>query len=100
MNYFRKKLKAFPVSEWLITGLILCFAGGFLDAYTYITRGGVFANAQTGNIILLSIGLARGEGTAALRYLVPVAVFVARSWRSSQRSLPRACSPHPFPTRR
>ncbi len=77
MNYFRKKLKAFPVSEWLITGLILCFAGGFLDAYTYITRGGVFANAQTGNIILLSIGLARGEGTAALRYLVPVAVFVA-----------------------
>lgn len=77
MNYFRKKLKSFPVSEWLITGLILCFAGGFLDAYTYITRGGVFANAQTGNIILLSIGLARGEGTAALRYLVPVAVFVA-----------------------
>lgn len=88
MNYFRKKLKAFPLGEWLETGLVLCFVGGFLDAYTYLTRGGVFANAQTGNIILLAIGLARGEGVIALRFLVPVAVFVAGVFLSQLFLLP------------
>lgn len=60
------------IYEWLEVGLCLCFIGGFLDAYTYVSRGGVFANAQTGNIILLILGLAAGEGGAALRYLVPI----------------------------
>lgn len=77
MRYFRKKFAAFPVYEWLEIGLLLCLAGGFLDAYTYVTRGGVFANAQTGNLILLAIGLAAGNGIAALRYLVPVLLFFA-----------------------
>ena len=27
-----------------IGGILLCLTGGFLDAYTYVTRGGVFAN--------------------------------------------------------
>jgi uncharacterized protein DUF1275 len=40
--------------ETLPTGLLLAGAGGFLDAYTFIGRGGVFANAQTGNIVLLA----------------------------------------------
>ena len=64
------------IYEWLEVGLCLCFIGGFLDAYTYVSRGGVFANAQTGNIILLILGLAAGEGGAALRYLVPIMFFI------------------------
>lgn len=36
----------------LIMGMILAFVGGFLDAYTYITRDAVFATAQTGNMVL------------------------------------------------
>ena len=58
MRYLRKKFAAFPVYEWLEIGLMLCLAGGFLDAYTFVTRGGVFANAQTGNIVLLGLELA------------------------------------------
>lgn len=77
MRYFRKKFAAFPVYEWLEIGILLCLAGGFLDAYTYVTRGGVFANAQTGNLILLAIGLASGNGFSALRYLVPILFFFA-----------------------
>ena len=39
------------IYEWLEVGLCLCFIGGFLDAYTYkVSRGGVFANAQTGTL--------------------------------------------------
>ena len=29
--------------------------GGFLDAYTYLSRNGVFATAQTGNIVLMVV---------------------------------------------
>ena len=50
--------KGKQMSESLRIGLILAAAGGFLDAYTYISRGGVFANAQTGNIVLLGVNAA------------------------------------------
>ena len=49
------------ISEHYITGIILSVVGGFLDAYTYIARGGVFANAQTGNIVLFGIECAHKE---------------------------------------
>lgn len=52
---------AIPRHEQLAVGLALAFAGGFFDAYTYLTRGGVFANAQTGNIVLMSLATARGR---------------------------------------
>lgn len=77
MRYYRKKLAAFPVFQWLEVGILLCVAGGFLDAYTYVTRGGVFCNAQTSNLIFLTLGLASGNGTDALRYLIPVLLFIA-----------------------
>lgn len=47
--------------EKMAVGICLALAGGFLDAYTYLLRGGVFANAQTGNIVLFGIHLAKQE---------------------------------------
>ena len=41
------------ISETLIVGILLTMSGGFLDAYTYLYRGGVFSNGQTGNLVLL-----------------------------------------------
>lgn len=64
-----------PREERLLPGLVLAAAGGFLDTYTYFTRGGVFANAQTGNMVLLSIAAARGELLRAGQYLIPVLAF-------------------------
>lgn len=63
------------MSETFFLGALLTVTGGFLDAYTYLSRGGVFANAQTGNIVLLGIKLARGEFDALLHYLIPIAAF-------------------------
>jgi uncharacterized membrane protein YoaK (UPF0700 family) len=37
--------------------VILTLANGFLDAHTYLARGGVFANVQTGNVIFFAINL-------------------------------------------
>lgn len=63
------------MSENFILGIILATVGGYLDAYTYLVRGGVFANAQTGNIVLLGINLAEGSYLNALQYLFPIAAF-------------------------
>ena len=57
--------------------LLLAMVGGFLEAYTYVTRDGVFANAQTGNIARMGINLAQGNLLLTLRYFVPVAAFMA-----------------------
>ena len=34
---------------------------GFLGAFTYVLRGGVFCNAQTGNVVLLGMELGKGD---------------------------------------
>lgn len=64
-----------PPAEQLATGLPLAVVGGFLDTYTYLTRGGVFANAQTGNMVLLGIAAARGQWLRAGQYLIPILAF-------------------------
>ena len=57
--------------------LALAVVGGFLEAYTYVTRDGVFANAQTGNIARMGLNLAQGNVLLTLRYLIPVIAFMA-----------------------
>lgn len=70
------KQDAVPMSEALPVGVLLAAVGGFLDAYTYLCRGKVFANAQTGNIVLLGLSLAGGDLTRATYYLFPILAFV------------------------
>ena len=62
-------------SESFRLGALLAVAGGFLDAYTYLVRGGVFANAQTGNIVLLGVRMIQGQWALALHYLIPILAF-------------------------
>jgi len=57
--------------------VMLTAANGFLDAYTYITRGGVFANVQTGNVILFAIELRNGHWGPVLAHLYPILAFLA-----------------------
>ena len=56
------------MSDTMRLGVLLAIAGGFLDAYTYLCRGEVFANAQTGNMVLFGIQLVSGEFLKALYY--------------------------------
>lgn len=63
------------MSENFILGIILAIVGGYLDAYTYLVRGKVFANAQTGNIVLLGISFAEGDYPKVLHYLIPIVAF-------------------------
>ena len=63
------------MSESFYTVIFLSLSGGLQDAYTYLFRGGVFANAQTGNIVLLSVNLFAGNWGKAAHYLVPLLAF-------------------------
>lgn len=63
------------IAEFYGVGVVLAIVGGFLDAYTYISRGGVFANAQTGNMVLLAVNLSGGNWLKACSYFVPVLSF-------------------------
>ena len=62
-------------SDSFIIAAILFFFGGFQNAYTYINCGKVFANLQTGNLVLMAINLADRNYLLTVRYLVPLASF-------------------------
>ena len=64
------------MSESLTVGLLLALAGGMLDAYSFINRGEVFATAETGNIVQLSVHLSMGEWASAFQYLLSILAFI------------------------
>lgn len=63
------------ISETMPINALLAVSGGFMDAYSYICRGEVFANAQTGNILLLGVNLAEKNWNTAFMYFMPIAGF-------------------------
>lgn len=65
------------MSQSLIVGALLALAGGMLDAYTFLCRGGLFATAETGNLVMLGVSAARGDFTRTLYYVLSVAAFAA-----------------------
>jgi uncharacterized membrane protein YoaK (UPF0700 family) len=60
--------------ETVQVSLLLAFAGGYLDAYTWIIHG-VMANAQTANLLLLWVYGTTGEWTRGLHFVPPIAIF-------------------------
>ena len=62
-------------SESLRVGILLAITGGFLDAYTYLCRGNVFANAQTGNMVMLGISFIEGNIGYIVKYIIPILAF-------------------------
>lgn len=70
------KFQLEKASESYLVGVLLAIAGGYLDVYTYVCRGGVFANAQTGNIVLLGINVADRNWSKLLFYMYPILAFM------------------------
>src|SRR6476646_11377869 len=57
--------------------LLLTLANGFLDAHTYIARGGVFANVQTANVIFGAIDTSERKFALAMAHVWPLLAFIA-----------------------
>jgi uncharacterized membrane protein YoaK (UPF0700 family) len=62
-------------SESIELAVFLALSGGMMDAYSYLARGKVFANAQTGNMLLVGVNLADGNWGRAINYALPVLFF-------------------------
>lgn len=60
--------------NWVYFALI--GVAGFWGAYTYLLRGNVFCNAQTGNVVLMGLALGAGQWKSALYYLVPISAYI------------------------
>ena len=63
------------MSESMRLGIALAMSGGLMDAYSYLERDHVFANAQTGNMLLLGVNLSQGNFDSAFHYFLPVLFF-------------------------
>lgn len=63
------------MSESIRIGILLALSGGIMDACSYLCRDHVFANAQTGNILLLGVNLSEQNYQAVFRYFCPVLSF-------------------------
>jgi uncharacterized membrane protein YoaK (UPF0700 family) len=63
--------------------VLLTATNGFLDAYTYITRDGVFANVQTANVIFGAMAVSGQHWGDALGRLWPILAFFAGVLTSS-----------------
>jgi uncharacterized membrane protein YoaK (UPF0700 family) len=55
---------------------VFAIVGGFLDAYSYLARGHVFANAQTGNVVLFGVRAAAGNWTSAWNTIPPILAYL------------------------
>lgn len=64
-------------SESFRLSALLSFSGGLQDAYTYNVRDGIFANAQTGNVVLMSQSFMQGAWEKGLSYMLPLLFFAA-----------------------
>lgn len=60
--------------KWLFH--ILMVIAGFFGAYTYLLRGNVFCNAQTGNVVLMGMALGAKKWGEALYYLIPISAYL------------------------
>lgn len=63
------------ISQSMLMLVFIIISGGLQDAYSYFCRDGVFANAQTGNIVFLSVNIVNGNMAGVVKYLVPVGFF-------------------------
>ncbi|MBV7275151.1 DUF1275 domain-containing protein [Clostridium sp. PL3] len=57
-------------------GMLLAFVGGFMDLYSYIVRGNVFATGQTGNFVLVAVHLVQRNYIETLHAIIPIVSFL------------------------
>lgn len=79
-------------AERLTAACVLSIAGGFLDIYTYLCRGRVFANAVTGNMVLFGFHLSNLHWAECSRYLLAILCYAFGIFVADliHRSLPAA----------
>ena len=77
MNDLKDKNKTYYLMcerNWIY--FILIAVAGIFGSYTYLLRGNVFCNAQTGNIVLMGLAIGKGKLNEALYYIIPISAYI------------------------
>jgi uncharacterized membrane protein YoaK (UPF0700 family) len=82
---------AYTPEQSLLVASLLSMSGGFLDAFTWLSLGGVFANSQTGNFVFLGMYAALGKWHEAARHIPPIVAFLAGAWVATRIRAPLLC---------
>jgi uncharacterized membrane protein YoaK (UPF0700 family) len=77
----------------LLHGMLLAAAGGYVDAFTFVGKGRVFATAMTGNVMIMGTLIAGNEWKQAWSRISAIAAFIAAVW------CPRFSNLAPLPRR-
>jgi uncharacterized membrane protein YoaK (UPF0700 family) len=85
------------VERSALVSAILAASGGFLDAFTYVGHGHVFANAMTGNVVLMAIAATSGQVSQAVRHIPPILAFLLGVAAAQTFSLPPVRARLPYP---
>jgi uncharacterized membrane protein YoaK (UPF0700 family) len=81
----------------LSNSALLAVVGGFLDGFTYVGHGHVFANAMTGNVVLLGVYGIAHSWQQSFRHLPPIVSFLFGICFARAISLPRLRSLFHYP---
>ena len=71
----QKNEKLFLTCEKTWTFHMLICIAGFFGSFTYLLRGNVFCNAQTGNVVLMGMALGTGDWKTGIYYLIPLFAY-------------------------
>ena len=72
----KKKRPYYLVCERRWVYHLLIIVAGYFGAFTYLLRGNVFCNAQTGNVVLMGLALGNGQWRSAVYYLIPISAYL------------------------
>ncbi|MBQ6852248.1 MAG: DUF1275 domain-containing protein [Oscillospiraceae bacterium] len=68
--------RAYPENERQWVFRVLMVVAGFYGGYAMLVRGGVFSNAQTGNLALCALALGKGQWQEAAYYVIPISAYL------------------------
>jgi uncharacterized membrane protein YoaK (UPF0700 family) len=77
--------------------VLLTLSGGFLDVFTYVGHGHVFANSMTGNIVFLGIDIATGNWYQGMRHIPAILAFLTGVFIAYRMHLPSVLKHLPKP---
>jgi uncharacterized membrane protein YoaK (UPF0700 family) len=87
----RARVESYPPGQSLRVACLLSMSGGFLDAFTWLSLGGVFANSQTGNVVFLGLYAALGKWHEAAQHVPPIIAFLAGVCVANRIRAPLLC---------
>ncbi len=70
------RASAFAPEHSLLAASLLCMSAGYLDAFTWLSLGGVFASSQTGNVVFSGLYAMSGQWMEAAHHLLPIVGFL------------------------